>query len=130
MNARLVDLCRIPAPSGNLTPVDCSVLGFPIRRAYYLYDVPGGESRGGHAHIALEQFIVAVAGSFDVVLDDGTTRQTFPLARPFIGLYVPPMLWRELVNFSSGSVGLVFASEHYDEADYIRDYAEFRAWAA
>ena len=94
-------------------------------RVYYLYDVPGGEERGGHAHKELSQLIVAASGSFDVVLDDGTTKKTITLNRPYQGLYVVPGIWRELVNFSSGSSCLVLASHKYDESDYIRDYNEF-----
>jgi hypothetical protein len=125
-DARIVELRRIANPKGNLTPIEEQVdVPFVIRRVYYLYDVPGGEDRGGHAHRALEQFIVAVSGSFDVILDDGTERKSFFLNRSWYGLYVPPMLWRELTNFSSGSVSLVVASAHYDEGDYIRDYDEF-----
>jgi hypothetical protein len=128
--AQIVTLPRIANPKGNLTAIEEHVhVPFDIRRVYYLYDVPGGESRGGHAHRALEQFIVAASGSFEVVLDDGTDRRSFFLNRSYYGLYVPPMLWRELENFSSGSVCLVLASAPYDEADYIRDYDEFAASA-
>jgi glyoxylate utilization-related uncharacterized protein len=126
--ARIVELRRIANPKGNLTPIEGNHdVPFDIKRVYYLYDVPGGENRGGHAHRALEQVIIAVSGSFDVVLDDGTDRRSFFLNRSYYGLYVPPMLWRELENFSSGSVSLVLASATYDEADYIRDYDEFVA---
>jgi dTDP-4-dehydrorhamnose 3,5-epimerase-like enzyme len=100
---------------------------FEIRRVYYLYDVPGGESRGGHAHRNLEQLIIAAAGSFTVVLDDGFERGSFFLNRSYFGLYVPSMVWRELENFSSASVCLVLASEFYDQSDYYREYAEFLA---
>jgi len=124
--ARVVNLRRISDPKGNLTPIEGGQdIPFEIRRVYYTYDIPGGETRGGHAHMRLEQFIVAVSGSFDVVLDDGKARASFFLNRSYYGLYVPPMAWRELTNFSSGSVCLVLASDHYDEADYIRDYDEF-----
>jgi len=127
-DARLVDLRRIANPKGNLTPIETGVdVPFEIRRVYYLYDVPGGESRGGHAHRELEQFIVAASGSFDVVLDDGVKRERFFLNRSYYGLYVPRLLWRELENFSSGSVCLVLASQLYDESDYFRDYEGFRA---
>jgi hypothetical protein len=126
--AQVLELRRIANPKGNLTPIEANVdVPFEIRRVYYLYDVPGGENRGGHAHRALEQFIIAVSGSFDVVLDDGTQRRSFFLNRSYYGLYVPPMLRRELDNFSSGSVSLVLASAPYDEADYIRDYDQFLA---
>jgi hypothetical protein len=92
---------------------------------YYLYDVPGGAERGGHAHKTLHQFIIAMSGSFDVLLDDGLEKKRFHLNRSYYGLYLRPMVWRELDNFSSGSVCVVLASEAYDEADYHRDYSEF-----
>ena len=124
--ARIIDLKKISDPKGNLTPIEGGVdVPFEFRRAYYTYDIPGGETRGGHAHIHLEQFIVAVSGSFEVALDDGVSQTSFFLNRSYYGLYIPSMIWRDLSNFSSGSVCLVFASEHYDETDYIRDYAEF-----
>jgi hypothetical protein len=130
-DARLIDLRRIANPKGNLTPIEGGVdVPFDIRRVYYLYDVPGGESRGGHAHRQLEQFIVAASGSFEVVLDDGSERTSFSLNRSYYGLFVPRMLWREIENFSSGSVCLVLASEHYDEADYFREYDDFLAAVA
>lgn len=125
-DARIIELRRITNPKGNLTPIEAGVdVPFEIQRVYYLYDVPGGEDRGGHAHRVLHQFIVAASGSFEVVLDDGVDRRTFFLNRSWYGLYVPPMLWRELTNFSSGSVSLVLASELYDESDYIREYDAF-----
>jgi hypothetical protein len=98
---------------------------FDIKRVYYLYDVPGGEGRGGHAHVELEQLIIAASGSLDVILDDGHVRHRFHLNRSYFGLYVPKMMWREMDNFSSSSVCLVLASTFYDESDYIRDYQEF-----
>lgn len=111
---------------GNITVVENDVtIPFDVRRAYYLYDVPGGEVRGGHAHRELSQLIVAVSGSFDVVLDDGNVKRTFTLNRPYQGLFIVPGIWRELNNFSSGSVCLVLASHLYDEADYIRDYKDY-----
>ena len=111
---------------GNITVVRNGLdVNFDVRRVYYLYDIPGGESRGGHAHRELQQLIVAASGSFDVTLDDGTVRRTFTLNRPYQGLLVVPGLWRELNNFSSGSVCLVLASHEYDETDYIRQYDEF-----
>lgn len=123
----VLTLPRIHSPSGNLTPVYGSVhVPFDIRRVYYLYDVPGGESRGGHAHVALQQLIVAASGSFEVIIDDGTTRRTIFLNRPYMGLYVTPMIWRELVNFSSGGICMVLASMPYSEDDYIREYKQFR----
>lgn len=111
---------------GNLTVVENGVtLPFDVKRVYYLYDVPGGESRGPHAHRELEQLIVAASGSFTVTLDDGTSKRSFFLNRPYQGLYVKPGLWRDLDNFSSGAVCMVLASEVYDASDYIRDYEEF-----
>jgi dTDP-4-dehydrorhamnose 3,5-epimerase-like enzyme len=122
----MIDLPKIGDPRGNLTFVEgaCHV-PFEIRRVYYLYDVPGGETRGGHAHYKLQQFVIAVSGSFDVVVDDGTCRESFFLNRSYYGLYIPRMIWREIENFSSGSICLVLASEPYDESDYIRDHDAF-----
>lgn len=124
----VVELPRIQDRRGNLTFVEANRhVPFDVRRVYYLYDVPGGAERGGHGHHRLRQLIVAMSGSFDVVLDDGKRRARYHLNRSYTGLYVCPMIWRELDNFSSGSVCLVLASEPYDEADYLRDYADFRA---
>jgi hypothetical protein len=123
---RIVDLPRITDPRGNLTAVEGNQqVPFDIARVYYLYDVPGGESRGGHAHRNLQQLIVAASGSFDIVVDDGTETARFHLNRSYHGLYVPRLTWRELGNFSSGSVCLVLASQVYAEDDYYRDYDEF-----
>ncbi|MCZ2836532.1 sugar 3,4-ketoisomerase [Modestobacter sp. VKM Ac-2985] len=123
---RIIDLPRVTDPRGNLTFVEGKAeVPFDIKRVYYLYDVPGGESRGGHAHRGLQQLIVAAAGSFDVVVGDGTTTARFHLNRSYYGLYLPPFTWRELGNFSSGSVCLVLASQVYSEDDYFRDYDEF-----
>lgn len=125
---RLVSLPRVSNPKGNLTFIEATRhVPFEIKRVYYLYDVPGGEARGGHSHKTLRQFIIAASGSFNVVLDDGRAREEFFLNRSYTGLYVPPMYWRELENFSSGSVCLVLASAFYDESDYYRDYDEFLA---
>ncbi|WP_455102960.1 sugar 3,4-ketoisomerase [Phocaeicola abscessus] len=111
---------------GNITVVENNiVIPFDIKRIYYLYDIPGGEERGAHAHKELQQLIVAVSGSFDVVLDDGCVKRTFTLNRPYQGLLIVPGIWRELRNFSSGSVCLVLASHKYDENDYIRDYEDY-----
>lgn len=112
--------------NGNLTVIENGGnIPFDVKRTYYLYDVPGGASRGGHAHYELKQLIIAASGSFDVRLDDGNVKRTITLNRPYQGLLIVPGLWRELDNFSSGSVCLVLASECYDETDYIRNYEEF-----
>ena len=123
---RIVELPRIQDPRGNLTFIEGGGhVDFDIRRVYYLSDVPGGSDRGGHAHRELRQLIVAMSGSFDVVLDDGRDRRRVHLNRSYQGLYVCPMIWRELDNFSSGSVCMVLASTRFDEADYYRHYADF-----
>jgi hypothetical protein len=123
---RLVDLPKISDPRGNLTFLEGQRhIDFEIARVYYLYDVPAGEERGGHAHKNLSQLLIALAGSFDVLLDDGKSKVRVTLNRPFQGLILRPMVWRELDNFSSGAVCLVLASQKYDESDYFRDYAEF-----
>lgn len=122
----VIDLPRVDRDVGSITPIEASRdVPFPIARVYYLYDVPGGVDRGGHAHIALQQLIVSALGSFDVIVDDGFSRKTFSLNRAYVGLYVPPGIWRELKNFSSGAICLVLASLPFDETDYIRDYADF-----
>ena len=111
---------------GNLSVVEKNkTVPFDLKRVYYLYDVPGGESRGGHAHKDLKQLIIAVSGSFTITLDDGNIKRTFLLNRPYQGLFIVPGIWRTLDEFSSGSVCMVLASEKYDESDYIRDYQEF-----
>jgi len=125
-NCKLIDLPIIREPRGNLSFIEgMRHVPFEIKRVYYLYDVPGGAERGGHAHKGLHQLIVAMSGSFDVILDDGTQKKRFHLNRSYHGLYVCPMIWRELDNFSSGSVCLVLASNLYDESDYYRDYQEY-----
>lgn len=127
-DCRLIDLPKISDPRGNLTFIEGGRhVPFPIERIYYLYDVPGGAERGGHAHKELHQLIIAISGSFDIVLDDGSEKKRFHLNRSYYGLYVGPMIWREMDNFSSGAVGLVLASNRYDESDYYRDYAQFLA---
>ncbi len=111
---------------GNITVVENGItVPFDVKRTYYLYDIPGGEERGAHAHKELHQLMIAASGSFDVTLSDGNVKRTFTLNRPYQGLYVVPGMWRELNNFSSGAVCLVLASECYDEKDYIRSYDEF-----
>ena len=123
---KIIELPKIHDPRGNLTFIEGDRhVPFEIKRVFYLYDVPGGETRAGHANKNLQQFIVAMSGSFDVILDDGYSRKTFPLNRSYYGLYIPGMLWREIENFSSGSVCLVLASDFYDAEDYYRDYDEF-----
>ena len=125
-DCRIVELPKIADPRGNLTFVEGGKhIPFDIRRVYYLYDVPGGAERGGHAHKGLHQLIIAMSGSFDVVLDDGVDKKRIHLNRSYNGLYVCPMIWRELDNFSSGSVCMALASNCYDEADYYRDYDDY-----
>ena len=123
---RIIDLPKIGDPRGNLTFVEGGRhVPFDIKRVYYLYDVPGGADRGGHSQKGLQQVLIALSGSFDVVVSDGFRTATRHLNRSYQGLYIPPMIWRELENFSSGSVCLVLASEPYDEADYYRDYQTY-----
>lgn len=125
-NCRLIELPKISDPRGNLTFIEGNHhIPFDIKRVYYTYDVPGGSDRGAHAHRRLHQLIIAMSGSFDVVLDDGFEKKRFHLNRSYFGLYVCPMMWRELDNFSSGSVCLVLASELFDPDDYYRDYELF-----
>lgn len=127
-NCQIIELPKVSDPRGNLTFIEANRhVPFDIQRVYYLYDVPGGGERGGHAHKALHQLIIAMSGSFDVVLDDGRQKKRVHLARSYYGLYVCPMIWRELDNFSSGSVCMVLASNVYEESDYYRDYGEFMA---
>jgi hypothetical protein len=132
-DCKIVELPKINNPHGNLTFVENDAqIPFDMKRVYYVYDVPGGSERGGHAHKNLHQFIVAMSGSFDITLDDGKEKKKFHLSRSYYGLYICPMIWREIDNFSSGSVLMCIASEKYDEADYYRHYEDFmRArWAA
>jgi len=125
---RFIELPIVHDPRGNLTFVESGRhIPFEIKRVYYLYDVPGGAMRAGHGHRKLEQLVIAMSGSFDVVLEDGHRQRRYHMNRSFYGLYVSPMMWREIDNFSSGSVCMVLASEVYDEADYYRDYEEFLA---
>ena len=125
-NCNVLTLPKVHNRSGNITALNSSLdLPFAVHRVYYLYDIPGGGLRGGHAHKELQQLIVAVSGSFDITLDDGLNKKTVSLNRPYYGLYVIPGIWRELSNFSSGAICLVLASHEYDKNDYIRDYKEF-----
>lgn len=122
----VIELPKNHDPEGNLTPIYSNVhVPFDIKRVFYLYDIPGGESRGAHAHKKCHQFLVAASGAFEVVLDDGINKRTVTLNRPFFGLHVPPGIWASEQGFSSGSVCLVLASEKYDESDYIRNYEDF-----
>ena len=125
-SCRLISLPKISDPRGNLTFIEgLRQIPFELRRVYYLYDVPGGAERGGHAHKELYQLIIAISGSFDIHLDDGYGEKKIHLNRSYEGLLICPMVWREIDNFSSGAVCLVLASAYYDEADYFRDYCEF-----
>lgn len=126
---RLLDLTKITDPRGNLTFIEGRRhVPFDIKRVYYMYDIPGGETRGGHSHWQLEELVIAASGSFEVVLDDGYQRQKYLLNRSYRGLYVPSGVWVDISNFSSGSVCLVLASDYYDETDYCRDYTMFLDW--
>ena len=123
---KIIEFPIIHDSRGNLTFIENSRhIPFDIKRIYYLYDVPGGAERAGHAHKNLQQIIIAMAGSFDILLDDGYEKKKFHLNRSYYGLYIPPMIWRTIDNFSSGSVCLVLASDFYDESDYYRDYDDF-----
>ena len=125
-DCKLIELPKNHREMGNITAVNSLLeIPFTVNRIYYLYDVPGGESRGGHAHKELQQVIIAVSGSFDLIIDDGRNKKKFNLNRPNIGILMPKGLWRELDNFSSGSICLVLASHIYDENDYIRNYEDF-----
>ena len=122
----LINIPKVLDARGNLSFVQNGVpIPFEIARTYWLYDVPGGECRGGHAYYTNEEFIIALSGSFDVVVDDGREKKTFSLNRSYYGLYIPCGLWREINNFSTNSVALEFGSIHYDEKDYIYDYRQF-----
>lgn len=123
---RIIELPKIQDPRGNLTFIESNnQIPFDIQRVFYLYDVPGGSDRGGHALKTCQQFLVAMSGSFDVIVGDGKHSKRFHLNRSYFGLYLPPLLWREMDNFSSGSVCMVLASEKYNEANYYRNYSEF-----
>jgi hypothetical protein len=125
----IIEIDKHHSDLGNITVIESqATIPFEVNRIYYLYDIPGGEERGGHAHKELRQLIVAASGSFDVVLNDGNVKRTITLNRPYHGLLVVPGIWRELNDFSSGAICLVLASQKYDEADYIRDYEKFLAY--
>jgi hypothetical protein len=123
----LIELDKHHNKKGNISIVENEIeVPFNINRVYYLYDIPGGEDRGAHAHNELQQLIIAASGSFDIVLDDGKVKRSITLNRPYIGLHIVPGIWRELINFSSGAICMVLASHKYDETDYIRDYKNFK----
>lgn len=123
---QIIELPKISDPRGNLSVIEeMKDIPFKIERTYWIYDVPGGEARGGHAYRENQEFIVALSGSFDVILDDGNEKKTFHLNRSYYGLYVPKGIWREMENFSTNSLALILASTKYDANDYIRDYDEF-----
>lgn len=123
---QIIDLPKILDRRGNLSIIEEKKnIPFEIKRSFWIYDVPGGETRGGHAFRETQEFIVALSGSFDVVIDDGKIKRTFSLNRSYYGLYVPKMMWRQMINFSTNSLALVVASTKYDANDYIRDYSEF-----
>lgn len=128
-SCNVLELTKIHNPAGNITIFQngCRQL-FDVKRVYYLYDVPGGSERGGHAHKALYQLVVAASGSFDVILDDGRNKKIIQLNRPNFGLFIVPGIWREIVNFSSGAICLVLASDTYREEDYLRNYSEFKKY--
>lgn len=125
MKHKIISLPKIEDPRGNLSVIENDTLPFAIKRVYYLYDVPSGAERGGHAHKEQMEFLIALSGSFEVVLDNGEEKETIYLNRPNIGLLIPTMYWRELKNFSSGAVCLVLSSEIFSEEDYIRDFNDF-----
>lgn len=126
MDARIIQLPKILDSRGNLSFVEnLNQIPFAICRTYWLYDVPGGECRGGHAYRKNEEFVIALSGSFDVVLDDGRQKQTYSLNRSYYGLYIPAGVWREMEDFSTNSLALEFGSVPFDESDYVRDYEEF-----
>ena len=130
MEIKIVNIPKIEDPRGNLSVIEKEVVPFEIKRVYYLYDVPPGAERGGHAHKKLQQFLVALSGSFDVILNDGKEEKIVTLNKPFEGLLITNGIWRELKNFSSGAVCLVVASDVFEEADYIREFDEFLAISA
>jgi hypothetical protein len=125
-DCQIIHFPKIHNPAGNISPIENNKnIPFAVKRVYYLYDIPGGESRGAHGHKELESVIIALSGSFDVTIDDGNNKKTVQLNRPYLGINVKPEMWRDLSNFSSGAICLVLASHVYDEYDYIRNYDEF-----
>lgn len=125
-DVKFIELPRFNDNRGNLSFVEeCNHIPFPIQRTYWIYDVPGGESRGGHAYYNNEEFIIAISGGFDVIVDDGNKKMTFTLNRSYYGLYIPKGLWREITNFSTNSLALEFASIKYDRKDYVEDYEQY-----
>lgn len=125
-DTRLIEIPKIQDRRGNLSVIEGDTIPFVSRRVYYLYDVPSGSKRGGHAHKGQQQFLIALSGSFDVILKDGKNKQVITLNKPNIGLLIVPGIWREIQNFSSGSVCLVLSSDEFDEEDYIREYKKYR----
>lgn len=124
-NCKLISIPKIEDPRGNLSVIEKNVIPFEIKRVYYLYDIPSGAERGGHSHIEQQEFLVALSGSFDVILNDGQNMNKITLNKPFEGLLIPNGIWRELKNFSSGAVCFVIASDVFSEEDYIREYEDF-----
>lgn len=128
-NCDIIEFKKIHFEQGNLSVVENKVdIPFDVKRIFYLYDIPGGESRGAHAHKSCHQLLIAASGSFEILLDDGRNKRIVQLNRPFMGLHIPPGIWAAEINFSSGSICLVLASHKFDENDYIRDYTEFKKW--
>lgn len=127
MEIKIINIPKIEDPRGNLSVIEKEVVPFEIKRVYYLYDVPAGAERGGHSHKEQQEFLIALSGSFDVILNDGKVEKSVTLNKPFEGLLITNGIWRELKNFSSGAVCLVVASDVFSEADYIRDFNEFLA---
>ena len=125
--SKIIEIPRVHEERGKLAVIEKDVIPFTIKRVYYLYDVPSDAYRGGHAHKIQQSVIIALSGSFEVVIDDGSSRHSIMLNKPDKGLYVPTMVWREIENFSSGAVCLVLASSDYDEGDYIRDYQNYKS---
>lgn len=124
----IIELPKIKNRAGNITPINNSInIPFDVKRVFYIYDIPGGEDRGAHAHKECHQFLIAASGSFEIEMDDGTSKRTILLNRPYYGLHIPPGIWAAEKSFSSGSVCLVLASHKYDEKDYIRNYNDFIA---